>query len=80
MSTPHDKINHYFYGRTKMRKPIVSIGEIGVSVGERDYLFRPSLAAMDSLGSPAEIVEKFTILFEPPKINPIWPVQSYRTW
>lgn len=63
-----------------MRKPIVSIGEIGVSVGERDYLFRPSLSAMDSLGSPAEIVEKFTILFEPPKINPIWPVQSYRTW
>lgn len=63
-----------------MRKPIVSIGEIGVSVGERDYLFRPSLAAMDSLGSPAEIVEKFSILHEPPKINPIWPVQSYRTW
>lgn len=63
-----------------MRKPIVSIGEIGVSVGERDYLFRPSLAAMDSLGSPAEIVEKFSILHEPPKINPIWPVQSYRAW
>ena len=63
-----------------MRKPIVSIGEIGVSVGERDYLFRPSLAAMDSLGSPAEIVEKFSILHEPPKINPIWPVQSYRSW
>lgn len=63
-----------------MRKPIVSIGEIGVSVGERDYLFRPSLSAMDSLGSPPEIVEKFTILFEPPKINPIWPVQSYRAW
>lgn len=63
-----------------MRKPIVSIGEIGVSVGDRDYLFRPSLSAMDSLGSPAEIVEKFTILFEPPKINPVWPVQSYRSW
>lgn len=63
-----------------MRKPIVSIGEIGVSVGERDYLFRPSLSAIDSLGSPTEIVEKFTALFEPPKINPFWPSQSYRAW
>jgi hypothetical protein len=63
-----------------MRKPIVSIGEIGVSAGDREFLFRPSLSAMDSLGSPAEIVEKFTALFEPPKINPFWPSQSYRAW
>lgn len=63
-----------------MRKPIVSIGELGVSLGERDWLFRPSFSAMDSLGSPREIVEKFTTLFEPPKINPFWPTQSYRAW
>jgi hypothetical protein len=63
-----------------MRKPITSIGEIGVDVGERHYLFRPSLSAMDSLGSPAEIVEKFAILSSAPKINPIWPLPSYRSW
>lgn len=63
-----------------MRKPITSIGELGVSAGDRDWLFRPSLSAMDSLGSPSEIVEKFAVLFSSPKINPIWPVESYRAW
>lgn len=63
-----------------MRKPITSIGEVGASVGDRDYLFRPSFAAMDSLGSPSEIVEKFSLLFSAPKINPIWPMESYRSW
>lgn len=64
----------------EMRKPITSIGEIGVSVGDSDYLFRPSLSAIDSLGSPEEIVEKFAILFSAPKLNPIWPLTSYRSW
>lgn len=63
-----------------MRKPIVSIGEIGAYVGDKGYLFRPSLSAMDSLGSPAEIVEKFGVLFSSPSINPIWPSASYRSW
>lgn len=63
-----------------MRKPITSIGEFGVSVGDRDYLFRPSLSAMDSLGSPTEIVEKFSLLFSAPSLNPIWPSESYRSW
>jgi hypothetical protein len=35
---------------------------------------------MDSLGSPAEIVNKFAILFSAPKLNPIWPKSSYRAW
>jgi hypothetical protein len=35
---------------------------------------------MDSIGSPAEIVEKFALLFSLPKINPFWPVESYRAW
>ncbi|MNQ95341.1 hypothetical protein D3C85_1108950 [compost metagenome] len=61
-------------------RAIVSAGEIGVSVGDSDYLFRPSLAAIDSLGSPAEIVTKFGILFSAPKLNPIWPKSSYRAW
>lgn len=63
-----------------MRKPITSIGEIGAYVGDKEYLFRPSLSAMDSLGSPTEIVKKYGILFSNPSINPIWPSQSYRSW
>lgn len=61
-------------------RAITSAGEVGVSVGDLDFLFRPSLSAMDSIGSPTEIVEKFSILFTPPKLNPIWPVSSYRVW
>jgi len=63
-----------------MRKPITSIGEIGVYVGEKEYLLRPSLSAIDSLGSPSEIVEMFALLFSAPQINPFWPNQSYRKW
>jgi len=61
-------------------RAITSVGEVGVSSGDRDWLFRPSLAAMDSLGSPSEIVTKFGILFSAPKLNPIWPVPAYRAW
>lgn len=61
-------------------RAITSVGELGVSFGDHDWLFRPSLAAMDSLGSPAEIVTKFGILFSAPKLNPIWPKDSYRSW
>ena len=61
-------------------RAITSVGEIGVSSGDLEFLFRPSLAAMDSLGSPSEIVTKFGILFSAPKLNPIWPKSSYRAW
>jgi len=61
-------------------RAITSVGECGVSLGETDYIFRPSLAAIDSLGSPSEIVSKFGILFSAPKINPFWPVPAYRAW
>lgn len=61
-------------------RAITSVGEIGVSLGDIDYLFRPSLSAIDSLGSPAEIVTKFGILFSAPKLNPFWPVNAYRAW
>ena len=63
-----------------MRNPITSIGEIGAYVGDKEYLFRPSLSAMDSLGSPTEIVEKFALLFSSPKLNPFFPVPTYRAW
>lgn len=36
--------------------PNVYAGEVCISWGERDYLFRPTLAAMAELGEPAEIV------------------------
>lgn len=72
-------MDHYFYGRKKMRA-ITSVGEVGVSAGDHEYLFRPSLSAMDSLGSPTDIVELFGLLFSEPKINPIWPMESYRSW
>lgn len=35
-------------------------GEIGVSWGDRDYLFRPSLAAMATLGTPPELLDILT--------------------
>lgn len=56
------------------------VGEFGVSVGDRDYLFRPSLSAMNSLGSPSEIVEKFASLHSYPPENPYFPMQAYRAW
>ena len=52
------------------------VGEFGVSAGDRDYLFRPSLLAMDSLGSPSEIVEKFATLYSAPPENPYFPMQA----
>lgn len=61
-------------------RAITSIGEIKVSVGDSDWLFRPTFAAMDSLGSPVQIVEKFSILFAGPKFNPFFPVPAYRAW
>ncbi len=61
-------------------RAITQIGEVGISFGDRDWLFRPSLAAISSIGSPKEIVEKFSILSTPPKHNPFWPVPAYRAW
>lgn len=42
------------------------IGEIGLDCAGRTYRLRPSLAAMASLGSPAEIVELFGQVLGPP--------------
>lgn len=41
-----------------MMSVLTQIGEIGIHAG-RDVLLRPSLAAMSSLGEPAEIVDVF---------------------
>lgn len=43
-------------------------GEIGVTMGGREYLFRPSLSAMATLGTPEEIVE-FLVRIQSPGID-----------
>lgn len=63
-----------------MTTPRLSAGELSISTATHDYLFRPSLAAMASLGSPSEIVELFGLLHSSPTINPFYPVESYRKW
>ncbi|MBJ2354786.1 hypothetical protein JFB37_21310, partial [Dickeya solani] len=39
--------------------PLKAIGECVISTRQRDYLFRPSFAAMTNIGEPAEIVQAF---------------------
>lgn len=39
--------------------PLKELGECLVTVGDRDYFFRPSLMAMSRIGEPAEIVQTF---------------------
>lgn len=41
---------------------LTEIGEIGLDYKGREYLLRPSLAAMTRVGAPAEIVEAFALL------------------
>lgn len=44
---------------------ITEIGEIGITIGEREVKLRPSLYAMSQLGTPAEIVELFALMQQP---------------
>lgn len=44
-------------------RALTSIGEIGLIHGDREYMLRPSLRAMDSLGDPEEIVKVFADVF-----------------
>lgn len=39
--------------------PLTEIGECLISTKKRDYLFRPSFAAMTRIGSPEEIIQAF---------------------
>lgn len=43
--------------------PLTEIGEFLLSDNQRDYFFRPSFASMARIGSPGEIVERFTELY-----------------
>lgn len=44
-----------------------AVGEIGVTLGDADVIFRPSLLAISRIGSPSDIVEAFVELMEPPR-------------
>lgn len=39
--------------------PVKEFGECLISVGDKDYFFRPSLLAMSRIGEPVEIVQTF---------------------
>lgn len=53
---------------------ITSIGEIGISVGDRDIILRPSFRAMSSLAAPHELVHVLADVLAPPPLisGPEW--------
>ena len=48
---------------------ITAIGEAGVTVRGREYVFRPTLANIANIGTPTEIVEAFACLFGAPELT-----------
>lgn len=52
---------------------LTAIGEVGIEVGGRSYLLRPSLFSMSRIGSPTEIVEAF-VKVQAPGLEPMHPV------
>lgn len=61
-------------------RPITSIGEIRLFIGDKSYFFKPSFAAMDSLGTPEHIVSLFYELHSEFKPNPFYLNDSFRIW
>lgn len=51
--------------------PVKEFGECLITVGENDYFFRPSFAAMSRIGDPKEIVRAFYDLHND-EFTPIW--------
>lgn len=49
---------------------LTAIGEVGIEVGGRSYLLRPSLFSMTRIGSPTEIVAMFGLLCGPEPVSP----------
>lgn len=43
-----------------------STGEVGVTLGSMDVIFRPSLQAMTRIGSPADIIQAYADIMGPP--------------
>lgn len=50
-----------------------AIGEIGISLGDRDYLLRPSFKALTTLGTPRQLVELFAFVQGGPRFHPMLP-------
>lgn len=61
---------------------LTSIGEIGVEAGGRQVKFRPSLAAMTRIGTPAEIVETFVAVCGTPPLtgNEYLDTNMFKRW
>lgn len=48
------------------------IGEAGVTLDGRDFVFRPTLARIAEIGTPAEIVEVFALVMSEPTTRAHW--------
>lgn len=61
---------------------LTSIGEQGISVGDRHVLLRPSLLNMTRLGSPKEIVATFVAVCGQPRLsgNPWLDKEQLKRW
>lgn len=49
--------------------PVKEFGECLISVGDKDYFFRPSFLAISSIGDPVEIVQTFYDLYNDEAAN-----------
>lgn len=50
-------------------RALTAIGEVGIEIGGRSYLLRPSLFSISQIGSPTDIVETTAILLSPEPDN-----------
>ena len=55
-----------------MPTPITHIGEAAVHLNDRVFIFRPSLANIAQIGTPAEIVETFALVMSQAQDNSHW--------
>lgn len=55
-----------------MTRPLTDIGEAAVHLDDRTYMFRPSLANIAQIGTPAEIVETFALVMSQAQDNSHW--------
>ena len=46
----------------KNRTPLTEIGELRISLADKSFFFKPSLRAMNEIGTPKEIVEMYATL------------------
>lgn len=51
-----------------------AVGEVGLSLGDIDVIFRPSLLSISRTGSPAEIIAAYSQIMENPRAD--WEARS----